>query len=87
MRTRGGRRRGRAPPEAWRAQLPGARQPRSQARASRALRVAAPNRPQPPRPRALSPRVPAKTTVQTAACAYWVFHYAKRIAETYLVHV
>mmetsp|Transcript_2250 Transcript_2250/g.5965 ORF Transcript_2250/g.5965 Transcript_2250/m.5965 type:complete len:308 (-) Transcript_2250:690-1613(-) len=24
--------------------------------------------------------------VQQVACAYWVFHYAKRIAETYLVH-
>lgn len=32
-------------------------------------------------------KVPAKTTVQTVACAYWVFHYAKRIAETFLVHV
>jgi very-long-chain enoyl-CoA reductase len=31
--------------------------------------------------------VPEKTMVQKVACAYWVGHYAKRIAETYLVHV
>lgn len=31
--------------------------------------------------------VPEKTLVQKVACAYWVFHYAKRIAETFLVHV
>lgn len=31
--------------------------------------------------------VPEKTMVQKAACAYWVFHYAKRIFETFFVHV
>lgn len=31
--------------------------------------------------------VPAKTLVQKVACAYWVFHYAKRIVETFTVHV
>jgi very-long-chain enoyl-CoA reductase len=29
---------------------------------------------------------PPRELVQTVACAYWVFHYAKRIAETFLVH-
>jgi very-long-chain enoyl-CoA reductase len=29
---------------------------------------------------------PQKELVQTVACAYWVAHYAKRIAETFLVH-
>jgi hypothetical protein len=27
-----------------------------------------------------------RTLVQKIACVYWVGHYAKRIAETYLVH-
>eukprot|EP00891_Asterochloris_glomerata_P000799 jgi/Astpho2/799/Aster-00653 len=31
-------------------------------------------------------RIPEKGTVQTLAFAYWEFHYAKRIAETFLVH-
>jgi len=33
------------------------------------------------------PPFPAKHAVQAVATAYWVLHYAKRIAETYLVHV
>ncbi|GBF94137.1 hypothetical protein Rsub_07124 [Raphidocelis subcapitata] len=31
--------------------------------------------------------VPEKTLVQKVACAYWAGHYAKRIGETFLVHV
>ena len=31
-------------------------------------------------------RVPAKSPVQVLALAYWSFHYAKRIAETFFVH-
>ena len=31
-------------------------------------------------------RIPPKDTVQTLAVAYWVFHYAKRIFETFFVH-
>lgn len=31
-------------------------------------------------------RIPAKSTAQTLATAYWCFHYAKRIAETFFVH-
>ncbi|KAK9820065.1 hypothetical protein WJX72_005670 [[Myrmecia] bisecta] len=30
--------------------------------------------------------IPTKSPVQTLALAYWSFHYAKRVAETYLVH-
>jgi very-long-chain enoyl-CoA reductase len=33
-----------------------------------------------------SPAAPPRHEVQTLACAYWVFHFAKRIAETFLVH-
>jgi hypothetical protein len=28
----------------------------------------------------------SRSLVQKVACAYWVGHYAKRIAETFLVH-
>lgn len=31
-------------------------------------------------------RIPPKDVVQTLAVAYWVFHYAKRIFETFFVH-
>jgi very-long-chain enoyl-CoA reductase len=32
------------------------------------------------------PNFPQKDLVQTVATGYWIFHYAKRIAETFLVH-
>ena len=31
-------------------------------------------------------RIPPKDTVQSLAVAYWTFHYAKRIYETFFVH-
>ena len=31
-------------------------------------------------------RIPPKDIVQTLAVAYWMFHYAKRIFETFFVH-
>ena len=31
-------------------------------------------------------RAPEKSAVQRLALAYWSFHYAKRILETFLVH-
>jgi very-long-chain enoyl-CoA reductase len=41
-------------------------------------------------PASLAPRgagaFPPRELVQGVACAYWVGHYAKRIAETFLVH-
>ena len=33
-----------------------------------------------------APGIPAKHPVQQMALAYWTFHYAKRLAETFLVH-
>lgn len=43
-----------------------------------------------PPPGALTTRAPAGGTqhalVQKLACAYWCFHYAKRIVETFTVH-
>ena len=34
----------------------------------------------------LSRSIPEKHPVQTMAVAYWTFHYAKRIFETFFVH-
>lgn len=31
--------------------------------------------------------IPEKSVVQKLALAYWVFHYVKRILETFFVHV
>jgi hypothetical protein len=40
-----------------------------------------------PAARNRAPAVEDRALVQKLACAYWVFHYAKRIFETYTVHV